>query len=113
MKPSFIAGMILFLPISSLIRVNIIMLASIAIPSGQNNTAIPSRVRVSWNALIRKIINTEKKPSARLPINPFSLYRTIIKATMIMNPIYPANKLVLIASCPSLAPTTLERISLN
>ena len=77
-----------------MIRVKMMTLASTAIPMDRMIPAIPGRVSVTSKAAKRMMISA-------------TYTHTIPK------PMTPAFKLVEMASCPSFAPTTLERSSSN
>ena len=69
--------------------------------------------KVKSNALSRPSTNPTYKVSANPEATPLIRYTRIIKTITMRNPIKPAIKLVEIASCPNLGPTTLERSSFN
>ena len=75
--------------------------------------ATPGSVRVTLNAESRIRIRPTYKESAITAARPGTKYTIIMNTATMPNPIAPAFKLVEMASCPSFAPTTLERSSSN
>ena len=114
LKPVLMADLTVFpTPISSLIRVNIMTLASTAIPMDRIIPAIPGSVRVTSKAERRINSRPTYNPKARTEASPGIRYTPIIKRATIRNPIAAALRLVAMASWPSFAPTTFERSSSN
>ena len=96
---------------SSLIRANMITLASTAIPIARMIPAIPGSVMVISRKLMQRRSIIVYATSASDAQSPGILYTIIIKSMIRDTPMIPALIDVAIASEPSWAPTTLERSS--
>ena len=96
-----------------MIRVKMMTLASTAIPMDRMIPAIPGRVSVTSKAAKRMMISATYRHRARDAARPGIRYTMIMNTHTIPKPMTPAFKLVEMASCPSFAPTTLERSSSN